>query len=98
MSKKSAINFLVVSSMMNANKYNDADIDDQDVLDCLMDLYLYMLCIDVDDEKEEKFFKAFSEKYKKLNDEQKEIVKKDYFDLVEDRERNNENVKIKGKE
>ena len=96
--KKSVKDFLLTSAMsvLGNNEYAGDYIDDVDVLDCLMDLYYYMLSIDVDPIKEKKYFEDFSKKYKKLNKEQREIVKKDYYDIVETRDNKVEKVKKKG--
>lgn len=95
MSKKAGVNVLLASIAMGSGEYYGLYTDDKEVLDCLMDLYFYMLSINVNEEREKKYFGDFSEKYKRLNQEQKEIVKKEYFDIVEARDR--EDIKIKRK-
>ena len=55
--------------------YNEI-IHDESVSDCLMDVYFSMLSND--QEIIDKHYNKFEEKYNKLNDEQKELVKVEY--------------------
>ena len=71
-------------------------IDDDMVNDCLMSMYFYMLCDSSLGNKKEEYFKEFEDKYQKLNDEQKELVQKDYLSIIEAQDRNREKVKRKG--
>jgi len=68
---------------------------DSKVNDCLMDMYLYMMY--PNGNKKEEFFHEFEKKYNDLNDEQKEIVKKDYIEIIEAQDRNIEKEKVKKK-
>ena len=71
-------------------------IDDEEVNDCLMSMYFYMICDSSLGNKKEEYFKEFEDKYQKLNDEQKELVQKDYLSIIEAQDRNREKVKRKG--
>lgn len=61
---------------------------DSEVNDCLIYMYFYMISSD------EKYYQEFHEKYIKLNDEQKEVVKNDYINIINTQ---NENSKVKRK-
>ena len=71
-------------------------IDDDMVNDCIMSMYFYMLCDSSLENKKEEYFKEFEDKYQKLNDEQKELVQKDYLQIIEAQDRNRNKVKRKG--
>ena len=84
-------------SMIGSSDFsNMMYIDDPLVNDCLMSMYFYMLYDSNYEEKKEEKFQEFSEKYNKLNDEQKELVKQDYLNIIEAQDKNREKVKRKG--
>ena len=84
-------------SMLGANEYSMTYMtDDPLVNDCLMYMYFYMMCDSKFEEKKEEMFQEFSEKYNDLNDEQKELVKQDYLNIIEAQDKVKEKVKRKG--
>ena len=91
------MDLLLSMSMIGANEFgNMMYIDDPLVNDCLMSMYFYMLYDSNYAEKKEEKFQEFCEKYNNLDDEQKEIVKQDYLNIIEAQDRNREKVKRKG--
>ena len=66
---------LMMSLYVNNEEYSDYldIINDEKVNDCLTKVYFSMLS--KDKEVSDKFYNEFEEKYKELNDEQKEIIK-----------------------
>ena len=96
MSKKTVRDLLLTMSLLGTNEYASFYVDDPLVNDCLMSMYFYMLYDSNYQEKKEEKFQEFSEKYNKLNDEQKELVKQDYLNIIEAQDKNKEKVKRKG--
>lgn len=80
-----------------ANDYGievyDANLYDESVLDCLMQMYFYMMTGD------DVYFNKFHDLYSKLNDSQKEYVKKDYLNIIkaQDEKKQKEKIKVKTK-
>ena len=71
---------------------NDKYFDDPEVVDCQMNLYLFLLC---DDEKDkERLFKKAEESYLKLSEEKQEYVRQDIMHIFEEQEKNKEKEKI----
>ena len=84
-------------SMIGSSDFsNMMYIDDPLVNDCLMSMYFYMMFDSNYEKKKEEKFQEFSEKFEKLNDEQKEIVKQDYLNIIEAQDKVREKVKRKG--
>ena len=91
------MDLLLSMSMIGANEFgNMMYIDDPRVNDCLMSMYFYMMFDSNYEKKKEEKFQEFSEKFEKLNDEQKEIVKQDYLNIIEAQDKVREKVKRKG--
>ena len=91
------MDLLLSMSMIGANEFgNMMYIDDPLVNDCLMSMYFYMMFDSNYEKKKEEKFQEFSEKFEKLNDEQKEIVKQDYLNIIEAQDKVREKVKRKG--
>ena len=91
------MDLLLSMSLIGANEYSMMYMtDDPLVNDCLMHMYFYMMCDSSFEEKKEEMFQEFNEKFEKLNNEQKEIVKQDYLEIIEAQDRNKEKVKRKG--
>jgi len=96
--KKSVMDLLIASTLLNRSEYGGYFINDERVMECIMDMYFYMLYSGVGNgEKTEEFFSEFEKKYKNLNKEQQEIVKKEYIDIIEAQDKNIEKEKIKKK-
>ena len=70
---------------------NDKYFGDPEVMDCQINLYLFLIC---DDENErEKFLNKASEVYFKLSEEKQEYVKQDIMHIFEEQEKNMEKEK-----
>ena len=83
-------------SLLGTDEYGSFYTDDPLVNDCMMSMYFYMICDSSLDKKKEELFNEFVQKYDLLNDEQKELVKQDYLNIIEAQDRNKEKVKRKG--
>ena len=83
-------------SLIGTGEFASYYIDDDEVNDCLMSMYFYMMCDSNLEKKKEEFFIEFENKFDKLNDEQKELVKQDYLNIIEAQNKNKEKVKRKG--
>ena len=94
--KQSTIDLLMSMSLINANDYGGYFSNDARVLECVWDMYFYMLYSGINEEKKEEYFNEFDKKYKKLNNEQQEIVRNEYMSIMETQEKNKEKVKKKG--
>lgn len=95
--KSNAVRDLLLSfSLIGGHDYENIPIFDNEVDECLMNMYFYMMCNSVNEDKKQEYFNEFEKSYNKLNDEQKEIVKKDYLDIMEAQNKNKEKVKKKG--
>jgi len=95
-SNKNIRDLLLALSVIGANEYSDYYIDDNEVNDCLMSMYFYMMCDNKFQQKKDELFKKFNEKYEKLNEEQQELVKQDYLSIIEAQNKNRNKVKRKG--
>lgn len=88
---------LGVLSLFNENfdldkVINDKYFGDQEVMDCQINLYLFLIC---DDEKEkERFFKKAEETFLKLSEEKQEYVRQDIMHIFEEQDKNMEKEKI----
>ena len=77
-------NFLAMSlALTSSNNYANIPtyFDDPEVSACLMEMYFFMLL--EDDKAKEKHFAKFDELYNKLSEEQQELVKQDYLNIIE---------------
>ena len=92
---KSIADLLLSLSMIGANEYGQFYAYDQKVNDCLMNMYFYMM--HPNEDKKEEYFKEFEKSYDILNDDQKEIVKQDFINIIEAQEKNREKEKVKKK-
>lgn len=68
---------------------------DEKINQCLMNMYFYML--HPNENKKEEYFQEFEKIYNDLNDEQKDIVKQDYIEIIEAQEKNRRKEKVKRK-
>lgn len=94
--KKSTRDLLLAMSMIHAGDYGGYFPNNKHVVECLWDMYFYMLYSGVDEERKEEYFNEFSEKYNKLTEEQREEVRKEYISIIASQEKNKEKVKRKG--
>ena len=83
-------------SALGTYEYASFYTDDPLVNECLMSMYFYMICDSSLGNKKEEYFKEFEDKYQELNDEQKELVQKDYLQIIEAQDKNRKKVKRKG--
>ncbi len=94
-------NVLLASALIGTQDYSSLgfDIKDLDVVECLMNMYFFMLSDEMDEQVHEEYWKKFQQTYRKLTKEQQEIVKKDYIDIINAQDKNKEEkekVKKKG--
>ena len=88
---------LLGTLLLTSNEYGGTWIDDENVNECLVDMYFYMLYNGENNElKKEKLFHEFEKKYNELNKEQQEMVKQEYINIIETQEKNRRKVKRKG--
>ena len=87
------IDELLIALLTESGEYSSFQIEDSEVRDCLMDMYFYLLLDDGD--KKEKMYQEFLDKYHKLNEQQQELVKNDFIELMNAQD-NKEKVKKKG--
>jgi len=98
MNKKKVFDLLTAMSFFGTSEYAGYYPTDERVIECLMDMYFYMLYKDMDnEEKKEEYFQEFENKYDKLNGEQQEEVKNEYINIIEAQKKNREKEKIKKK-
>ena len=83
MGKKNARDLLLAFSLINASDYSQNTVFDPEVDECLMNMYFYIMYGNINEEKKKEYFNEFEKCYNKLNEEQQEIVRKDYFDIIE---------------
>lgn len=67
-------------------EYDPKYSNDPDIIDC--QLALYFLLLTKEEEDQEKRFKEFEEKYKKLSFEKKEYIKRDLKKIFEEQDKN----------
>ena len=95
--RKSTRDMLVAMSLVRGSEFEGGYIRDEKVIECVMDMYFYMLYGGIGNEsKKEEYFNEFEKKYRALNKEQQEEVKNDYISIIEAQEKNKEKVKKKG--
>ena len=92
---KSIADLLLSLSMIGANEYGQFYAYDQKVNDCLMNMYFYMM--HPNENKKEEYFKEFEKSYNDLNEEQQEMVKQDFIEIIEAQDKNKEKEKVKKK-
>lgn len=66
---------------------------DEDITDCQIQLYLFL--INQNDDKKEMLFKKFEDAYNKLSLEKQKYIMGDYYQIIEEKERNIKKRKIK---
>ena len=81
-------------SLIGTGEYGGYFPNDERVLECLMNMYFYMM--HPNENKKEEYFQEFEKSYNDLNEEQKQIVKQDFIDIIETQNKNKEKVKKKG--
>jgi hypothetical protein len=86
--KKSLVSLLALSIIPH-QEYSGPMIDDQKVLDCIMNMYFYLLSEENDPRKEE-FFDKFSKQYDALDPREHEQVREDYLSIVKAQEEHQE--------
>ena len=97
MSKK-VVDLLLSMSLLGTGEYAGYYSNDERVMECLWDMYFYMMYNGLgNEEKKEEYFNEFGKKYEKLNEEQQEEVKKEYINIIETQNKNREKEKIKKK-
>ena len=96
MNNNSARDLLISFSLINDTSYIDNPIFNPKVDECLMNMYFYLLYSNVNEEKKTEYFNEFEISYNKLNDDEKEIVRKDWLDIIKSKEKNKRKVKKKG--
>ena len=94
MDKKKLVLFMILNGSLYNNNYLDENlIFDDNLNDCLFYMYLYMMANDLNESK--RIYTKFQERYNKLDKKQKELVKKDFFNIIDTQEENNK-IKRKG--
>ena len=94
--KQSTRDLLIAMSLIGANDYGGYFPNDEHVIECVWDMYFYMLYSGINESKKEEYFNEFGKKYNKLNKEQQEMVRNEYISIIEAQEKNKEKVKKKG--
>ena len=83
-------------SLMGSFEYASYYPSDERVVECIMDMYFYMMYTGINDEKKEEYLNEFAKKYNNLDKEQKEMVKNEYIDIIKTQKKNREKIKKKG--
>ena len=98
MSKKKVMDLLLAMSLIGTNEYAGYFPADKYVVDCIWDMYFYMMYGGLgNEEKKEEYFHEFENKFDKLNKGQQEEVKKEYISIIEAQNKNKEKEKVKKK-
>ena len=92
---KSVMDLLLSLSLIGANEYSNFYVSDPKINDCLMNMYFYIM--HPNQSKKEEYFKEFEKSYDDLNDEQKQIVKQDFIEIMKAQNKNKEKEKVKRK-
>ena len=87
--------YLLFNMMMNFSNPYDIKTYDEEVDECLMNMYFLMISDGMSKEKREQLWKTFDESFNKLNSKQQEIVKQDFIDIINAQNEKNK-VKKKG--
>ena len=97
MNKRLIQELFLASSLFSTFEYEGNLINDEKVLDCIMDMYFYMLIMNDNDENtKDKYFNKFDQSFRSLNMEQQDIVRHEYMDIIEAQQKNKEKIKKKG--
>ncbi len=88
--------FVLYSMITNLSDPYDTINYDDEIDECLMNMYFFMISGKMSNDKREELWQAFESSYQKLNREQQEIVKKDYLSIIDAQNKNKEKVKKKG--
>ena len=77
------MNLLLSMSLIGIDEYAQEYnyLEDQQVNDCLIHMYFYMMCNDRDNKED--MYQEFDKRYNELNNEQQELVKKDYLNIID---------------
>ena len=98
MSKKTPMDLLMTMSLLGTGEYAGYYPNDERILECIMDMYFYMMYSNVGNEdKKEEYFNKFEKKYDNLNSNQQEEIKKEYINIIEAQNKNSEKEKVKKK-
>ena len=87
--------FVLYSMITNLSDPYDTIHYDDEIDECLMNMYFFMISDKMNNDKHEELWQAFESSYQKLNREQQEIVKKDYLTIINAQEKNKTKVKKK---
>jgi len=93
---KKIMDMLLISQLISNGEYESSNINDEKVLDCIMDMYFYMLYNADNNPLQEKYLDNFNQKYNALTKKQQKLVKQEYIDIIETQNKNREKVKRKG--
>ncbi len=93
---KKIMDMLLISQLISKGEYEGSNINDEKVLDCIMDMYFYMLYNSDNNPLQEKYLDNFNQKYNALTKKQQKLVKQEYIDIIETQNKNREKVKRKG--
>lgn len=95
--KKKGMDYLLAMSLLGKSEYVGYFPNDERVLECLWDMYFYMMYSGIGNEnKKEEYYHEFEKKYDKLNEEQQEEVKNEYMNIIEAQNKEKEKIKKKG--
>lgn len=98
MGKQKIMDLLLSMSLIGTSEYAGYYTNDERVMECLWDMYFYMMYNGIgNEEKKEEYFNEFGKKFDNLNKEQQEEVKKEYMNIIEAQDKNREKEKIKKK-
>ena len=92
---KGTRDLLYALALLGSYEFSSYYVNDPKINDCLMNMYFYMM--HPNEDRKEEYFQQFEKIYRELDEEQQEIVKKDYIEIIEAQEKNREKEKIKKK-
>ncbi len=89
---------LLTSLLLENDEYAPfcLDLHDDMVTECLINLYFYLLSSDMNEKVQEKYWRIFGGSFCKLNDEQREMVRNNYIEII-NAQNKNKNIKVKKK-
>lgn len=79
----------LLTTLLSTSEFQTDIILDEQVNDCLFYLYLYLL-IEPDDKNKDEYFIKFNNLYEALSSKQQELVKKDYLNILKQRQEQEE--------
>ena len=83
--KKSLISLLAISTFPHTGEFDGPIVDDPKVLDCIMNMYFYLL-LEENDPKKEEYYQKFEQQFDALPEKQKAIVKEDFLGMINAKE------------